>query len=87
MAFTGSTATGQAIVRAAAGNLKRVTLELGGKSPDVIFADADLEAAVPGAAMGVFGNSGQVCWPAPGSSWSGPSTRSSSQACRPSPTP
>jgi aldehyde dehydrogenase (NAD+) len=61
VAFTGSTATGQRILRAAAGNLKRVTLELGGKSPDVVFADADLSRAVPGAAMGVFSNSGQVC--------------------------
>jgi aldehyde dehydrogenase (NAD+) len=61
VAFTGSTATGQRIIRAAAGNLKRVSLELGGKSPDVIFADADLGKAVPGAAMGVFSNSGQVC--------------------------
>jgi aldehyde dehydrogenase (NAD+) len=46
--------TGQAIVRASAGNLKRVSLELGGKSPDIVFADADLEQAVPGAAMAVF---------------------------------
>ncbi|ODU30184.1 MAG: betaine-aldehyde dehydrogenase [Pseudonocardia sp. SCN 73-27] len=61
VAFTGSTATGQAIVRAAAGNLTRVGLELGGKSPDIIFADADLDRAVPAAAMGVFGNSGQNC--------------------------
>ena len=61
VAFTGSTATGQRILRAAAGNLKRVTLELGGKSPDVVFADADLARAVPGAGMGVFANSGQVC--------------------------
>ena len=61
VAFTGSTATGQRILRAAAGNLKRVTLELGGKSPDVVFADADLDRAVPGAGMGVFANSGQVC--------------------------
>ena len=61
IAFTGSTATGQAIVRASAGTLKRVTLELGGKSPDVILADADLDAAVPGAGIGVFANSGQVC--------------------------
>jgi aldehyde dehydrogenase (NAD+) len=61
VAFTGSSFTGKAIVRAAAGNLKGVSLELGGKSPDVIFADADLDAAVPGAGMGVFGNSGQVC--------------------------
>jgi aldehyde dehydrogenase (NAD+) len=61
VAFTGSTAVGQQIIRAAAGNLKRVTLELGGKSPDVVFADADLSRAIPGAAMGVFSNSGQVC--------------------------
>jgi aldehyde dehydrogenase (NAD+) len=61
VAFTGSTAVGQHILRAAAGNLKRVTLELGGKSPDVVFADADLSRAVPGAAMGVFENSGQIC--------------------------
>jgi aldehyde dehydrogenase (NAD+) len=61
VAFTGSTAVGQEIVRAAAGNLKRVTLELGGKSPDIVFADADLAKAVPGAAMGVFANSGQAC--------------------------
>jgi aldehyde dehydrogenase (NAD+) len=61
VAFTGSTETGRRIVRAAAGNLKRVTLELGGKSPDVVFADADLAKAVPGAAMGVFAFSGQVC--------------------------
>ena len=61
VAFTGSSVTGREIVKASAGNLKRVSLELGGKSPDVIFADADLEAAVPGAAMAVFANSGQVC--------------------------
>jgi aldehyde dehydrogenase (NAD+) len=61
VAFTGSTATGQAIVRAAAGNLKRVSLELGGKSPNIIFADADLERAILGAARGVFSNSGQTC--------------------------
>jgi aldehyde dehydrogenase (NAD+) len=61
VAFTGSSVTGQLIVRAAAGNLKRVSLELGGKSPDIVFADADLDRAVPGASMAVFGNSGQVC--------------------------
>ena len=61
VAFTGSVATGRAIVRASAGNLKRLTLELGGKSPDIVFADADLDAAVPGAAMAVFANAGQVC--------------------------
>lgn len=59
--FTGSTATGQAIMRAAVGNLKKLTLELGGKSPDIVFADADLDAAVVGAGMGVFGNTGQMC--------------------------
>jgi aldehyde dehydrogenase (NAD+) len=61
ISFTGSSVTGQAIVRAAAGNLKRVSLELGGKSPDVIFGDADLEAAVRGAGWGVYYNSGQSC--------------------------
>ena len=59
--FTGSTATGQAIVRASAGNLKRLSLELGGKSPDIVFADADMDAAVAGAAAAVFTNSGQIC--------------------------
>lgn len=59
--FTGSTATGQAIVRASAGNLKRVSLELGGKSPVIVCADADLDKAVPVAAMSVFANSGQIC--------------------------
>jgi aldehyde dehydrogenase (NAD+) len=61
ISFTGSTATGQAIIRAAAGNVKKVTLELGGKSPNIVFDDADLDAAVPGAAMAVFANSGQIC--------------------------
>ncbi len=48
-------------MQASAGNLKRVSLELGGKSPDIVFADADLESAVPGAGMAVFANSGQIC--------------------------
>ena len=61
VAFTGSHVTGQSIIRASAGNLKRVSLELGGKSPDIVFADADLDAAVPGAAMAVFADSGQIC--------------------------
>ena len=61
VAFTGSHLTGQKIVQASAGNLKRVSLELGGKSPDIVFADADLDAAVPGAGMAVFANSGQIC--------------------------
>jgi aldehyde dehydrogenase (NAD+) len=59
--FTGSVETGRKIVEASAGNLKRISLELGGKSPDIVFADADLDLAVPGAAMGVFHNSGQIC--------------------------
>lgn len=59
--FTGSTATGKSIVRASAGNLKRVSLELGGKSPVFIFPDADLDRAIPGAAEAVFLNSGQAC--------------------------
>jgi phenylacetaldehyde dehydrogenase len=59
--FTGSTATGKAIVRAAAGNLKRVSLELGGKSPVFVFPDADLERAIPGVAEAAFLNSGQAC--------------------------
>ncbi len=61
VAFTGSHLTGQKIIQASAGNLKRVSLELGGKSPDVVFADADLDAAVTGAGMAVFANSGQIC--------------------------
>jgi aldehyde dehydrogenase (NAD+) len=61
MVFTGSTATGQSIIRASAGNLKRVSVELGGKSPVIVCADADLERAVPVAAMAVFANSGQIC--------------------------
>ena len=61
IAFTGSHVTGQKIVQASAGNLKRLSLELGGKSPDIVFADADLDAAVPGAGMATFLNSGQIC--------------------------
>lgn len=61
ISFTGSTATGKAILAAAAGNLKKVTLELGGKSPCIILPDADLEQAIPAAAMAVFFNSGQTC--------------------------
>jgi len=61
VAFTGSTATGKAIAQAATSNLKKVTLELGGKSPNIILADADLEKAIPAAAMAVFFNTGQTC--------------------------
>lgn len=59
--FTGSTRTGQTIAAAAVGNLKKVGLELGGKSPNIIFADADLEGAVEWAMIGVFFNQGEVC--------------------------
>ncbi len=59
--FTGSTATGRKILAASVGNLKQVTLELGGKSPNIIFADADLDTAVQGALLGIFMNQGQVC--------------------------
>ncbi len=59
--FTGSPVVGREILRGAAGNLKRVTLELGGKSANVIFGDADLDAATKAAASGIFFNTGQVC--------------------------
>jgi acyl-CoA reductase-like NAD-dependent aldehyde dehydrogenase len=62
VSFTGSTLVGKQIVRAAADNLKRVTLELGGKSPCIVCDDANLDLAIPGAAMGVFANTGQVCF-------------------------
>lgn len=61
VAFTGSTAVGQSIMRAAAGNVKKIGLELGGKSPNVIFADADLDSAVEWAMIGIFLNQGEVC--------------------------
>jgi phenylacetaldehyde dehydrogenase len=61
VAFTGSTATGRAILDAAKGNLKRVSLELGGKSPVIVLPDADPELAIPGVAQGIFFNGGQVC--------------------------
>ncbi|MET0378263.1 MAG: aldehyde dehydrogenase family protein [Spongiibacteraceae bacterium] len=59
--FTGSTEVGKIIVRAAADNLKKVTLELGGKSPFIIFDDADLSKAIPQAAIAIFSNAGQMC--------------------------
>ncbi len=61
IAFTGSTQTGRAIMNAAQGNLKRITLELGGKSPVIIMPDADIDAAIQGAANAIFFNGGQVC--------------------------
>ncbi|HUK49235.1 MAG TPA: aldehyde dehydrogenase family protein [Terriglobales bacterium] len=61
VAFTGSTEVGKLIVHAATGNLKRVSLELGGKSPNVVFKDADMDTAVSGAASAIFFNHGQCC--------------------------
>jgi phenylacetaldehyde dehydrogenase len=61
VAFTGSTPVGKQILNAAGGNLKKVTLELGGKAPTIILDDADLDAAIAGAASGIFANAGQVC--------------------------
>lgn len=61
VAFTGSTRVGRELLAAAQGNLKRVTLELGGKSPTVLFADADVPAAIAGAAGAIFSGAGQVC--------------------------
>jgi acyl-CoA reductase-like NAD-dependent aldehyde dehydrogenase len=61
VAFTGSTEVGKIIARAAADNLTKVSLELGGKAPNIVFADADIEQAVNGAMMGIFFNQGQVC--------------------------
>ena len=61
IAFTGGTVTGRKIMAAAVGNLKKVTLELGGKSPNVVFADADFDTAVDYALFGIYANSGQVC--------------------------
>ena len=61
IAFTGSTEVGKQIMREAAGTLKRLSLELGGKSPNIVFADADMDAAVKGALTGIFYNKGEVC--------------------------
>jgi aldehyde dehydrogenase (NAD+) len=61
IAFTGGTATGKAIMRAAADTLKKITLELGGKSPNIVLADADLDAALRGATTGIFYGKGEVC--------------------------
>src|SRR6202030_3902222 len=61
VAFTGSTEVGKLIVKAAAGNLQKVSLELGGKSPTIVFPDADLELAIAGTASAIFYNQGQCC--------------------------
>lgn len=61
IAFTGGTATGRKVMMAATGNLKKISLELGGKNPNIVFADADFEAAVDGALFGAFANQGEVC--------------------------
>lgn len=62
ISFTGSTTTGKSVLRAAADHMKRTTLELGGKSPCIVFDDADMERAIPGAAQAIFANTGQVCF-------------------------
>ena len=98
VAFTGSTEVGRIIMRNAAGTFKRVTLELGGKSPNIVFADADLDSAVNGAMLGLFLNQGQCCCAAAGcssrtrsmtrwSSGSPPRPRSASSATRSTPRP
>jgi acyl-CoA reductase-like NAD-dependent aldehyde dehydrogenase len=61
VAFTGSTEVGQQVMRAAASNVKKISLELGGKSPNVVFADSNLQGAVIGALFGIYMNAGQVC--------------------------
>lgn len=61
VAFTGGTLTGRKILEGASSNLKKVTLELGGKNPNIVFADCDLEAAIDGALFGAFANQGEVC--------------------------
>ena len=61
VAFTGSTEVGKLILRAAAGNLKKVSLELGGKSPNIVCSDADIEASIPGVSSAIFFNQGQCC--------------------------
>jgi len=61
IAFTGGTVTGRSIMRAATGNMKKISLELGGKSPNIVFADADFDTAVDYALVGIYANSGQVC--------------------------
>ncbi len=61
IAFTGDTTTGKAIMRSAADTLKRITLELGGKSPNVVLSDADMDAAIRGATIGIFYGKGEVC--------------------------
>ena len=61
IAFTGGSATGRIIMQAASKNLKRISLELGGKSPNIVFADSDIDSAVAGAMTGIFFNQGEVC--------------------------
>lgn len=82
IAFTGSTEVGKKIVQVASGNLKKVMLELGGKSPVLIYDDADLNTAILSAAMGIFVHSGQVASAAHASSFSAVSTIRSSRVLR-----
>ena len=87
IAFTGSTEVGKLILRAAEGNLKKVTLELGGKAPNVVFADADIDAAIKGAADAIFFNQGQVCCAGSASTSRATLSTTSWQACPRSPAP
>ncbi len=78
LSFTGGLQTGRRLMAAAAGTVKKVALELGGKNPNIVFADADFDTAVDMALTAVFLHSGQVCWPGPDSWWRTPCTTGSS---------
>ena len=80
LAFTGSVPTGSRIMQAAARDIKNISLELGGKSPFVIFADSDLEAAVEWILFGIFWNQGEVCSATSVCWWSAPCTSPCSNA-------
>ena len=80
--FTGSRDVGKIIMKSGADTLKRVTLELGGKSPNIVFADAEFDAAMDGSANGIFGTRGRSARPARASSWRDPSTTTRSRPCR-----
>jgi aldehyde dehydrogenase (NAD+) len=81
ISFTGSTEVGREIVRASAGNLKRLQLELGGKGANIVFADADLDAAVSGSAFAIFQTRGRPASPARGCCWSWPPACGSATRC------
>jgi betaine-aldehyde dehydrogenase len=79
IAFTGGTATGRKIMQAATSNIKKVTLELGGKSPNIVFADADLDVALEFAMFGIYAGQGEVCSGVRGCSWKERSPTNSSR--------